>query len=139
MSVEKETRDNTHVSFFKGDKLKVRAYHERRGGLYYDGMDEIIASEDGFTGGWDVWDGTWSGLEVSFYGFSVERVSLPPFKPMDSGTCQGCESQETERQERAGEMLCRSCWLLNAHMAREPGCAGCETGACPYKDGSATE
>lgn len=31
----------------------------------------IVAAEDGFGGGWDVWDGEG---DVSFYGFSVERV-----------------------------------------------------------------
>lgn len=57
--------------FKKGDIVHLRAYHSKPGkGLSYD-ENKVIASEDGTSGGWDVYDGTCYGQEVSFYGFSV--------------------------------------------------------------------
>jgi hypothetical protein len=57
--------------FKKGDLLQIKAHRSDKGkGLSYPNM-LVIASEDGHNEGWDVYDGTWHGAEVSFYGFSV--------------------------------------------------------------------
>jgi hypothetical protein len=58
----------------KGDRLQLRACFYGGNGLSYrDGV--TVASSDGFSGGWDVWDGERSDdVEQSFYGLSVEKV-----------------------------------------------------------------
>ena len=59
------------MNWKKGDLLFIRAHTFVGGkGLSYEaGVYE--AAEDGFSGGWDVFDST---IDVSFYGFSVEKV-----------------------------------------------------------------
>ena len=59
------------MNWKKGDLLFIRAHTFIGGkGLSYEaGVYE--AAEDGFSGGWDVFDST---IDVSFYGFSVEKV-----------------------------------------------------------------
>ena len=59
------------INWKKGDLLFIRAHTSQKGkGLSYEaGVYE--AAEDGFSGGWDVFDST---IDISFYGFSVEQV-----------------------------------------------------------------
>ena len=59
------------MNWKKGDLLFIRAHTFVGGkGLSYEaGVYE--AAEDGFSGGWDVFDST---IDISFYGFSVEKV-----------------------------------------------------------------
>ena len=59
------------MNWKKGDLLFIRAHTFVGGkGLSYEaGVYE--AAEDGFSGGWDVFNTT---IDVSFYGFSVEKV-----------------------------------------------------------------
>lgn len=63
--------------FRKGQQLYIKPYSsEPKQGLTYPGQ-YVIASEDGYSGGWDVWDGIdMEGNEISFYGFSVQTVFL---------------------------------------------------------------
>jgi len=62
--------------FNKGSKLKIRAHHSEWGcGLRYSSF-EAVALEDGFTGGWDVWDVRKGNEEVSVYGFSIEVMGV---------------------------------------------------------------
>lgn len=65
------------MNFKRGDQLVIRAYKCEPGkGLSYPAMT-LTASEDGSSGGWDVYNGTTvDGKEVSFYGFSVEEVYM---------------------------------------------------------------
>jgi hypothetical protein len=57
----------------KGDTLKLRGYRSKAGkGLSYDAK-VIVAAEDGFGGGWDVFD---AEDGTSFYGFSVDVIVL---------------------------------------------------------------
>ena len=62
------------IFFKKGDRLHIKSFSSKKGeGLNYDDM-EVIADEEGRSGGWDVYDGTDdSGNEVSFHGFSVDK------------------------------------------------------------------
>lgn len=57
--------------------------------------------------------------------------------------CSGCGA-ESFLQERAGELLCDSCYCLNEHLAQNPNCPKCvadrvtKRTSCPFQDGSAT-
>lgn len=48
--------------------------------------------------------------------------------------CQGCGSSSWLR-ERAGEMLCTSCYLLNEHLEKEPLCGACLLSRCRFQNG----
>ena len=63
------------MDWSKGDVLVISAFSCKPGaGLSYE-MQTVVAAEDGFAGGWDVWDGiNGAGAEVPFYGFSVQAI-----------------------------------------------------------------
>ena len=70
----------SEIEFKKGDILLVRGRTSPNSGL--PPIDaQIISEEDGFSGGWDVYDGhnPITGEEISFYGWSVRErgVRLP--------------------------------------------------------------
>jgi len=62
-------------SWEAGDALVISRRSCKPGdGLSYD-MQTVTASEAGFVGGWDVWDGiNGAGAEIAFYGFSVQAI-----------------------------------------------------------------
>lgn len=73
-SVEDHEDDADEITWNEGAKLQIKAYQSAKGeGLSYPDM-RVMALDDGFAGGWDVYDGVddESGEDVSFYGFSVE-------------------------------------------------------------------
>lgn len=63
------------MEFKAGDRVTVNQHNSiKEKGLTYPSMT-VTVSEDGASGGWDVYDGkTDDGKEVSFYGFSVLHV-----------------------------------------------------------------
>ena len=70
----------SEIEFRKGDILLIRGSTSPNKGL--PPIDRaLIADEEGFSGGWDVYDGhdPATGEEVSFYGWSVRErgVHLP--------------------------------------------------------------
>jgi hypothetical protein len=66
---------DTTLRWKKGDLLGIRAYKPEPGcGLSYD-AGVYTAGEDGFAGGWDVWN---TAGDMSFYGFSVDEVRQRP-------------------------------------------------------------
>ena len=68
------------------------------------------------------------------------RTVTIDFKPLRRrGACAACKAKKTELQARSGELLCRSCWLYNEHLALHPACA-CqgEHGYCRFSTGDAT-
>jgi len=77
-SRRRPSRAQLDIQFEPGDTLAVRAHKSLPGhGLSYTAM--TVVSDDvgrgGQLGGWDVYDGvTPDGREVSFYGFSVDRM-----------------------------------------------------------------
>lgn len=62
------------ISWNIGDILRLSPHTSKPGhGLTY-GPKDVIASEPGSSGGWDVYEaGDEDGFETAFYGFSVQR------------------------------------------------------------------
>lgn len=75
-SIDEEEEDTTE-HFRGGDILNIRKHFSKKGeGLSYPSF-VAIAMEDGFIGGWDVWDvrNKDTKEEVSVYGFSISKAN----------------------------------------------------------------
>lgn len=66
--------ESLYRSYKKGDIVKIKEYKPKNGkGLFYPAFTGKML-ENGFAGGWDVWDvlDLKTNKEVSIYGFSIE-------------------------------------------------------------------
>ena len=82
VTIAQEDLINEGIDFKKGDHLQIQGHQSEYGkGLSYPSF-KATAKEDGFTGGWDVWDvlpekpGEFNDPDnVSVYGFSIAGIN----------------------------------------------------------------